>query len=199
MPDYSVGVCGFGRCGSTMLMGMLAAGGLPPVAGAKHPPHEVDASRLTAAQLTGRCVKVLAFGHDFSPPPAAAAWRFVWLDRDPTEQAKSTIKLLVAAGEVNAADLRADAVEQLAAGYSRDRAQYLGVIRRHGPVLTVTYERALSNPRRLARQLRAQIWPGLDVNAASAVVHRRDWRCLPDLAAEYTAITARQEATTDAG
>lgn len=177
MSDHAVGVCGFGRCGSTMVMTMLVAGGAAP-GGATEPPYEGDMDAIYAADQTGKVVKLLDHP-TLLGVPYARNWRFVWLDRDPFEQARSYAKFVRAAGiELNAVKLA-----RLVESYERDQPKVLGQLRRHGPVLVLRYERILANPRRAARRLR-EVWPRLDVNAAAAVVHARDGRCRPDLSAE---------------
>lgn len=173
-PPWTVGVCGFGRCGSTMLMGMLAAGGCPPVDSASTLSFETDPSELGQRQESGRAIKLLYFA-----PPPADAWRFVWLDRDPMEQARSAMKFLTSSG-LDLAETRAD---QWAWTLEADRPLVLGGLRARGPVLVLQYERILAAPRKAAKLLR-QVWPDLDVAAAAAVVRDRDPRCMPDMSAE---------------
>ncbi len=180
---HTVGVCGFGRCGSTMVMRMLAAGGCPPLA--EDPPHESDLDtvfRMWPDDLAGRAVKLLDSPRWNRCVPFAREWRFVWLDRDPLEQARSHIKFLMEGMGVPVADPAA-AVAKFAASYHRDRPELMKLLRRNGDVFVLRYERALANPHRAARQLK-QVWPGLDVEAAAAVVHARDGRCRPDLSVE---------------
>jgi hypothetical protein len=192
MGDTSIGVCGFGRCGSTMAMAMLAAGGIPLAAGSNPRSGELDdLDGLSAVELAGRAVKLLDLVVRQPLPPAN--WRLIWLDRDPVQQAKSTVKFLRGIAGV---DLRADAVDQLAASYMSDRPDALRRLRATGPVLVLEYERVLAQPKRAARRLALHVagvddltavrpsglW--FDVRAAAAVVHRRDGSCRPDLAFE---------------
>lgn len=178
----AVGVCGFGRCGSTMVMTMLAAGGLPPVDGSSPGCYEVSdlahIFKLGPAYFAGRAVKlldsVLYYG-----VPLASEWRFVWLDRDPKQQARSQVKFI--SPFVTA--LPDGAAASFAASYGRDRPAALGALRRHGEVTVLRYEDMLANPRKGAKRLRA-VFPDLDIDAATAVVHRRDGACRPDLSVE---------------
>lgn len=184
MTDYAVAVCGFGRCGSTMAMTMLVAGGCPP-GNAAEPPYEGLPAGLVGRDLSGTCVKLL-HGSRMGEVPAGPtpAWRFVWLDRNPVEQARSMVKFLRVMAPVTGITPRPGSEISIARTFEQDRPQILGALRRVGPVLVLDYERVLIRPRRAARMLRREIWPGLDVDAAAAVVHERGAACRPDLAFE---------------
>lgn len=174
----AIGVCGFGRCGSSMTMAMLTAGGVMPAAGVGPPSYELPNIRLAyRLPLAGHSVKLLDAPLHFGVPDAPA-WRFVWLDRDPVEQAKSTLKLVAA---VDGSEYEPGAVDLLTRSYEADRPRALGRLRRHGDVLVLQYERVLANPRKAAKLLRREVWPELDVDAAAAAVHQRDGRCRDDL------------------
>lgn len=185
MTAPTVGVCGFGRCGSSMAMAMLDAGGLPPVKGSQPVSYEVPdhtvMRALSAGQLAGRAVKLLDDAL-YALPPAAHEWRFVWLDRDPVQQARSALKLMHA---VVGFMPTAQAEALMAESYRSDRPEVLGLLRRIGPVTVLRYERVLANPAKAAKRLRA-VFPGIDVAAAATVVHDRDGTCRPDLAFEMS-------------
>lgn len=186
MPDggYAVAVCGFGRCGSTMTMQMLVAGGLPP-GNATDPPYEGDPKALVGRDLTGTCIKMLdryVIAAVLAGP--TPAWRFIWLDRAPLEQARSYQKFVAALAPVTGINPAAFTPQQLANTFARDRPAYLAQLREAGPVLVLDYERVLAHPRRAADRIRRAVWPGLDPQAAAAVVHQRDGRCRPDLSVE---------------
>jgi len=184
MAEYAVAVCGFGRCGSTMAMTMLVAGGCPP-GNAAEPPYEGLPSGLVGRDLSGTCVKLLHGGRMGEIPAGPTpAWRFVWLDRNPVEQGKSMVKFLHAMAPVTAITPRPGAAVGLARTFEQDRPGVLGALRRVGPVLVLDYERVLARPRKAALLLRREVWPGLDVDAAAAVVHERNGLCRPDLAVE---------------
>ena len=88
-------VCGFGHCGSSLVMQMLAAGGHPVTGTWPDFEGSKAASASSAAEwraMDGRAVKVLDL-HE-RPLPRGLAGRAVWLDRDPTQQALSQAKFL---------------------------------------------------------------------------------------------------------
>lgn len=206
MTAPTIGVCGFGRCGSSLMMQMLAAGGVPMCPGSVEPSGELRGGSagyadLTADGLAGTAVKLLDFPSR-EPLPPAAEWRFVWLDRDHRQQAMSTLKLHLAAGILQRPDRNAPADERLKAewelsrtakqlveSYRRDRPKILGLLRAAGPTVVLQYEQILANPRRQVRHLR-RIAPDLDGAAAAAIVHDRDGRCRPDLTVELAGIEA---------
>lgn len=188
----AVAVCGFGRCGSTMAMSMLVAGGCPP-GNADRPPYEGNVEELYGRHLGGTCIKLL--DRDATVRVLAGptrAWRFVWLDRDPHEQAKSYVKFLTAMAPITGIRPNMQAVERLAASYGRDRPAMLGILRSFGPVLVLDYERVLAQPRKTAKLLRREVWPSLEVESAAAVVHTRDGKCRPDLATEVSLISGER-------
>jgi hypothetical protein len=129
----SVGVCGFGRCGSTMLMAMLDAGGIWPAGDVDSRSYELtDAKQmphLPADVLAGRSIKLLdAVLYGLVPP--ADGWRFIWCDRQPHQQAKSQVKFFRGAGH----KVAARAVKMFEASYERDRPRALAHLVKLGRV-----------------------------------------------------------------
>jgi hypothetical protein len=184
----AVGVCGFGRCGSTMVMSMLVAGGMTP-GNAVEPPYEGDPQALHGRDLSGTCVKLLDGGEMATVPLGTTpAWRFVWLDRDPVQQAASYLKFLAAMAPLTGIVPRARDARRLAWSYAADRPRLTKLLREIGPVLFLSFESVLSNSRKAARDLRKHVWPALDVEAAASVVHVREPECLPDLSVELALI-----------
>lgn len=187
-----IGVCGFGRCGSTMVMEMLNAGGIRPVDGSQERSHELDSDvqdwlAQAPPQPADRAVKIL---------DAVLRWPelvhartdfdlFVWLDRDPIEQARSMLKLLRYVGVTGRAT-----VHDLAAGFARDRDRTLDILRAHptAHVVELSFEEVLADPWEGAVTLGAVLV--LDVDAAAAVVHRRTGACKPGLLFEITGVAA---------
>jgi hypothetical protein len=176
-----------------MAMAMLRAGGVQFVAGSDPDTGELPGIGPDSfdVPLEGRAVKLLDYILWDDLPPVN--WRFIWLDRDPMQQARSTAKFMAGIGGITGVD-----VDKLADSYGRDRPKVLAKLRGLGPVLTLDYERVLAQPKRAARQMAlflagsrdgeepvpAAALTNFDVRAAAAVVHQRDGRCRPDLAFE---------------
>jgi hypothetical protein len=92
-------VAGLGRCGTSMVMRMLAAAGVPTV-GEAPDWEDGDAQRMLedrpddwARLVQGRAVKVLD-AHRLSRMPDMPKYDLIWLTRDPVQQARSMVKLL---------------------------------------------------------------------------------------------------------
>lgn len=91
-------VAGLGRCGTSMVMQMLATGGIATV-GTFPDFEDMDTDRQRGlnpgawlARCAGRAVKVL--DPQRVPPPAGRSYRTIWLTRDPEQQGRSQIKLI---------------------------------------------------------------------------------------------------------
>lgn len=193
-----IGVCGFGRCGSTMVMEMLNAGGIAPVDGSQDRSHELDVDvqdwlAHAPAQPADRAVKIL---------DAALRWPelvhartdfdlFVWLDRDPTEQARSMLKLLRYVGVPGLASVHA-----LAEGFARDRDRTLDLLRAHprAEVMELSYEQVLADPHDAAVSLGLAVARSsgelLGDEWAAHAVHLRTSECKPGLLFELTGVAA---------
>lgn len=152
-------VAGLGRCGSSLVMQMLDAGGLPVLG--SYPDYEPaivkEVNERPAAWLeatAGRAVKALD-PHRWRPPPGDH--RVIWLTRDVKQQARSGLKLL--GGRTDR-----EARRRMTAGLTVDY--------RHGfraaavltpfPVLELSFETLIRNPRRAAGTLSFMLG-GLDV------------------------------------
>lgn len=192
-------VAGLGRCGSSMTMAMLAAGGVPCVGTA--PDYEDPAFhrfRRIAAQLyfqaRGHAVKILDPHKNLLPVPAYPGQGHVviWLDRNPTEQAKSQIKLALSTGILKDYHVASeDRVKLLRRNWraqlQRDR-QACSHALRGATILQVRFESVLLTPRieaeRIARFVGPYLGLDLDIAAMDAVVRRRSPECAGDLAIE---------------
>jgi len=112
-PDRVIVVCGFGRCGTSLVMQMLSAAGVrclgewPSFECPTINPLSIDPDTMRQAQ--GGAIKVLD-PHRVGLPDGFK-YDFVWLTRDPYQQALSSIKfgnalglgLIVAGGSRGAA------------------------------------------------------------------------------------------------
>lgn len=193
----TVAVCGFGRCGSSMVMRMLDVGGIPPVAGSASVSYELrtDAqASLTADDLDGRAIKLLDVilherGCPCEWPAAKADWRIIWLDRNHQEQAKSTVKLLNA---ISGRPLPTDSARRLAQSYGPDKPRALRRLRMLGPVYCMSYEAILADPIKQATNLRDFLRPDFDLieSASAVVVQDRHPACADSLAFETSAVTS---------
>lgn len=190
-----LGVCGFGRCGTTMIMTMLHAGGVEPAAGTMAGSYELRLGPDGAIAvpdvdgLTGRAVKLLNHVQHFPLPHPELRWGFVWLDRTRIEQARSMVKLL---NHNQPRTAHPTAIFKFARSYSDDRPALLKRLQQHGPVAIASFEKTLEDPTSTAELLRGLVadlhgvdaGDRFDVAAAAAAVHDRDPACRPDMYVE---------------
>ena len=184
-------VAGLGRCGTTLVMHMLAAGGAPVIGQA--PGYE----RFTLPELgepaalaavRGHAVKVLE-PHRMGPRHPLLALRprhAILLSRDTSEQAKSQIHFVRTLAE---ASLQQPGIlyshrpdnralrRGLQAAIIRDQAKAGAALRSAGvPVTPLAFERIITHPADMADRLAFQLrpWWRLDAAAMAAVVRERD-------------------------
>lgn len=178
-------VAGLGRCGTTMVMQMLNAGGLrcagtwPAFEDIPFSPSRVDQGWV--AEQDGRAVKWI---DPTATPPFAARGAAIYLTRDTRQQAASIAKLL---------GINLDRAGRRALRSSLDRDNPRALLRvaaMVGPenVMRLTFEQILDDPAATARRLSnfsfARRFPMPDVDLAAAAVVRRSPRCAPDLSME---------------
>jgi hypothetical protein len=181
-------VSGFGRCGSSVVMQMLHAAGMP-MAG-RWPSFEDDRFSVervavgidTITSVSGCAIKVL--DPHLVVLPRGPAYRAIWLTRDPVEQAKSQAKLLrLLSGVVIDRATR----RKLEHSYSSDELPALAALRAAGvpTPLHLTFEALLANSRRAAENIASHC--GLQecrVPTMAAAVQQRRPQCAPDMALE---------------
>jgi hypothetical protein len=147
-------VAGFGRCGSSLVMQMLAAGGMP-TPGSEYPSYEIPKGRAVnpeAWAAMGGAVKIL--DPHINRPPAGLPYRWIWIDRNPVEQAKSMVKFMVACGAAVDPAKESIAVSKLAASFMRDRSRANGVMREYSHrILKLRFEDILADPVGAANQI----------------------------------------------
>lgn len=174
--DVITVVTGLGRCGSSLVMRMLAAGGLPivgdPISGEDMRTLGLPEGAGWVRECRGRAMKVL--NPHRSRLPFGHSYRFIWLDRDVREQAKSCVKILKSVGIPANRDDR----QGIEAGIKRDRRPALGAVRELGPVLVLAFERLLETPAIVASEISQFCGGGLDVLAMASEVLPRSPRCL---------------------
>ncbi len=196
--NYAIGVCGFPRSGSSLLMRMLDAGGIPPVDGSAFGSYEVKdfgtLATIPPQDLIGRSIKLLDYfqWHDRLPD---VPWRFVWSDRRPRQQALSQVKLMRAIG-VRIAPFAADG---LATSLRHDRGPLLSRYRAVGVVHHTSFEALLRYPTIEAAGLSFAFDGEFDAASAAAVVVPRAPDCAPDLRHELDLLKEMRALESDTG
>ncbi|WP_104019079.1 hypothetical protein [Roseovarius nitratireducens] len=178
-------VTGLGRCGTTMVMQMLQAAGVP--CAGTHPafedipvtPSGVDHEWL--ALQAGRAVKWIDPTVTRVRHPNGAA---IFLTRDPVEQAKSQLKMIGTRNDRTARRVMAKSIQR---DTRHARSIVTNLFGAHF-VLHLHYDKILRDPAYAAAQtayfcdmLGLPFGPSGD---AAAVVHKRGADCAPDLRAE---------------
>lgn len=162
-----------------MLMTMLDAGGLPPVEGSARGSYEFLGLPFGQVVPSGRAIKLLDAVLWGDMPKTEGRWRFIWLNRRAAEQAKSQAKfmrLLMPDIELDVATLR----ESL----NRDKPKAMRRLAKLGPVLELSYEAILIDPKHAAVRLGDFVGLPLDIDAMAAVVHHRTPTCRDDCSVE---------------
>jgi hypothetical protein len=180
---YVTVVTGVSRSGTSLLMQMLVAGGIPPYDPdeARWPWYETRRHRISPwdVEALGCCVKV--FDPCIYRPPPDGTYRFILTRRDPKQSAKSNAKFLrsmtvegrkmpIGRAKMKAviASIKQDniAIEALLSGYE------------HAQTLKVRFEDLVRKSEPIVRKLNAFVGP-LDTEAALAQVIERPTKCLP--------------------
>lgn len=176
----TVVVAGLGRCGTSMVMQMLAAAGCPVLG--RSPGFEVDEAmgRITpeiSASWEGHAVKVL----DPQRLGLPVRCKVVWLDRDVREQAKSQLKLMAA---VQSVSVSRGSRRKLQVMLEKDRIRAMAVVTRH-PLLRLRFEEILEAPTAAAQKLADFTeLPGFHVPGAAGRVLKRSAPCRDGLGIE---------------
>ncbi|WP_337846840.1 hypothetical protein [Sphingomonas sp.] len=153
MTRPTVLVAGFGRCGSSLVMQMLHAGGMP--CDGTFPDFEAISLHLMShdawiARTRGRAVKVL--DPHLYPPPVGPDYRTIWLTRDPSEQARSALKL------IGGPDTR-HARRAFARSYVKDRRKAIQALMKadahRAGILELSFEAIIREPLRVASSIAA--------------------------------------------
>ncbi len=153
-------VCGFGRCGTSLVMQMLAAAGVdcagraPTYEEQIAPEHKNDAVYWYRT-FAGRALKVL--DPDRFRPPADIPYLVIWLDRDEKQQAASQVKFLQVVCGMKMAASTKFYVKKFAKQNRLDRPRTLaGLCNLAGPenCFRMEFERLIDTPHLAA----AEIW-----------------------------------------
>lgn len=176
-------VTGSTRCGSSLMMRMLHAGGIPAYADNLVSCESLNVNRLPSDtswlhEAEGHAIKIPEPLHYI--PPKDLDWRFIFMRRDYQEQAKSQVKF---ANLVMGMDLPARAVKVLARSLADDYPKMLALLKERGPVLEVSFENLLTQRVEwdALDALDALAGQPLDHAAMVAQIVPRSPRCLPGL------------------
>ncbi|WP_278984102.1 hypothetical protein [Sphingobium yanoikuyae] len=174
-------VAGLGRCGTSLVMQMLDAAGVPTIGAypAFEEQDEVDLRGDPAAWLkftAAKAVKIL--NPHLAPPPAQGSYRTIFLTRDFGEQAKSTLKM------AGAPDSRHDrrALEVRLRTETRQAAKALTQLGT-GMYFHIPFEDLVNRPLECARDIASFVAARrevpLDPHVMAACVRPRGVGCLP--------------------
>lgn len=173
MSQQRIVVTGFGRCGSSMAMQMLHAGGVPCI-GPWPIFEEPSFAQTNPARFWeacgGQAVKILNL-HYFGGLPDNTA-RVIYMTRQPDQQARSTAMFMQLMCDI---DLNRQKRRKLERSLISDREPMRAALA-GSPVLTMSFERVLSNPTEAASMLHgfvAPAFPGFDPTAAASAVRKR--------------------------
>lgn len=178
-------VTGCTRSGTSLMMQMLVAGGVPPFnpAEAEWPafeaPQVASLPQTTAwlAGAIGRCVKLVDADRFY--PPAGLPYRVVMMNRDVREQAKSTLKFM--SQFYSGIDTSRETRRRMAGSLAESNLAIGKLFQSYGaPLLLVRFEDLLAQPRRTAERV-AEFVPGLDAEKMAACVRPRSPRCYPGM------------------
>lgn len=187
-------VCGLGRCGTTLVMKMLYAAGVPVFADSLAS-FEHQAMRLPGdidqvfPLFRGEAVKILdPFRWDFGAVPFPRDTMAIWVRRNYKEQAKSQQKFLKWCG-----------VQSVSGQWWRDCQRVLpketeesmAVLLGHNiPTHIVQFEDILKDPLREATRIAVAIGRPAGAAVMASVVIERSPQCAPDMAIEERAASA---------
>lgn len=186
-------VAGLGRCGTTLVMTMLDAGGFP-VTGPRvsyEPAERWRGGRPDMDWLRaqgGRAVKWIDPTHHFTLPGSLTQRPVIILmERNPREQARSQVKLLSMMGMKGVGRRAERAMER---SIKRDVPPMRAHLRNSAIVHGIDFEDVLENPfwaaRKLGRLVAYHYGADFDAESAASVVMPRHPSCAPDLSMETT-------------
>lgn len=189
----TIAVCGLGRCGTTLVMGMLDAAGVPTYADSRAS-FEADCFRLPCQiesifhRVSGRAFKVLdPFRFNWTGVPRVSV---IWIDRDHKQQARSQVKFMRWTG-FNVAD---KAAKPIARSLQPDTDKSFATFEAAGfLVLRLRFEEILADPQKEAAKIAVFLGLDLDIDKMASHVRQRPPQCAPDCSIEEAAIAKDPE------
>lgn len=175
-------VSGLGRCGTSLVMQMLAAGGIEchgPFPA--YEPEDVGMGRDVSALLRLSKPFKMIDPHRDAKLPSLKQCRVIWLDRDYEEQAKSQVKMVETFGGFHVPQRR-KAIRAIQAQLRRDRAVCLDRLEEADADLWETrFETILAMPWAFAHDLHGFLGQDFDEAKAAGAVIARHPACMPDM------------------
>lgn len=177
-------VSGFQRCGSSLMMQMLAAGGMSVVHDSEmgFPSYETHLN-MTGEPLgsyDGHALKWLEPCHSM-PPEVPFEIRSIWLTRDHWQQAKSAVKFMRACGVPN---VRSSDAGRFKTSYDRDEPRSVKLWRKRGDCRIVRFEDLVKDAAWVAERVNEFIGGALDLAAMMRQIRPRSAKCLDYLLEE---------------
>lgn len=177
-------VTGLGRCGSSLTMQMLAAGGLRALG--KHPTYEVPQAMLGSLtrdwldQQQNCAIKILDPHRLAESVLNLPGQRIIWLDRNLEQQALSQVKFMRVVLEV---PLNRKGVRGIESTLRQDTGRCHRLLSMVSvPVLRLRFEHLVTHPAGAAETIAAFLAPlRLDIGAMARTVVPRSPFCLPGL------------------
>lgn len=188
MSASTIIVAGLGRCGTTLVMRMLASAGVPTIG---ETPDWEDVDNLTclerasiawACEISGKAVKLLG-AHQYNLPDLSGA-KLIWLARNPHEQAKSMLKLV--SSMFSTVTIDRQSIRAMKKGILRDTTAAVWALDKavgSGVGIALTFEDILRDPAAASRIMCEYLGlPGEAAGVMAAQVRMRGAACLPYLA-----------------
>lgn len=179
-------VAGLGRCGTSLMMQMLHAGGVPCVG--NWPDFETNASMFgrfdpkAFSALRGKAIKLITPADlPIGPMPRHIV---IWLDRDPQEQARSQLKMLDGIGAPVANNRKS--MRAFVAGLRHDRPLNMAAVGvGRLPNLRLSFERLITRPAHTVAALEAFLlsygYDTVDGRAMQQQIRPRSAACYPGM------------------
>jgi|GEM_PF-1480634 len=183
--DRIVVVTGVQRCGASLIMHMLDAGEFPVIAN----DFLTYESRLAAGlpkekqwlgSARGQAVKILDILN--ARPPAAYAFDFILVERDPKQNARSVIKTMAASRQISPKEELDEALSERIKGNLAARHQeILSYLKRYNGcrILPVSFDETLNDPKKTAADINAFLGGNLNESGMANAVIPRPPECLP--------------------
>ncbi len=146
--DFVILICGFGRCGSSLIMQMLKAAGIDVDGTPPYYETEKAYDGQWVSEQRGRAVKILEpHRHDRNFPDGD--YRCIWLDRDHKQQALSHVKFHTEKKGLIIENTR-HARAEMRKFVDHDRPIGTKMCERLGPTLYLRFEDILEHPNNAA-------------------------------------------------